>query len=49
MTLEELRESIEGDIARLRERGVQLSLPRHEVNGNGKEPEGAEGVVPREE
>ena len=49
MTLEELRESIEGDIARLRERGVQLSLPRHEVNGNGKEPEGAEDVVPREE
>ena len=49
MTLEELRESIEGDIARLRERGVQLSLPTHEVNGNGKEPEGAEDVVPREE
>ena len=49
MTLEELRESIEGDIARLRERGVHFSLPRHEVNGNGKEPEGAEDVVPREE
>jgi hypothetical protein len=36
MTLEELPASIEGDIARLFERGVQLSLPGH-VNGNGKE------------
>ena len=48
MTLEKLRESIEGDIARLLERGVQLSLPGH-INGNGKEAEEAEGVVPREE
>jgi hypothetical protein len=48
MSIEELRESIMADFERLREYGV-LSLPSHEVNGNGKEPEEAEGVVPREE
>jgi hypothetical protein len=36
------------DFKRLRDAGV-LTLPAHEVNGNGKEPEEAEGVVPREE